>query len=49
MSKKSYSSTEVDVRVFNPFLRVVLLMFNVSGVKVVSISRSSNETMYKKS
>lgn len=38
------TGTEVDVRVLDPLLGVVLLVFVVSFVKVVSVETSSSKT-----
>jgi len=38
------TSTEVDIRVLDPLLGVVLLVFVVSFVKVVGVETSSGKT-----
>ena len=43
------ASTEVDVRVLDPLLGVVLLVFVVSFVEVVSVETSSGKTNNKTS
>lgn len=43
------TSTEVDIRVLDPLLGVVLLVFVVSFVKVVSVETSSGKTNKKAS